>query len=195
MSGKEDGHLHWHEVSRKVLADCRIFQVCSALREDPRGKKAERYLIEAPDWVTAVPLVVREGREYCLMVKQYRQGSDSVTWEFPAGTVDPGEEPGAAMERELLEETGARTGKLTLLGQVNPNSAFMTNTQFIYAAEDLEFTGTQDLDEHEEVEFFLMPLEEVRLRMGTPPLDNGTMMTALAFFLRNREQIGKGGGF
>ena len=187
MKDESSEHLRWTEISRKQLADCRIFRVISALRADPRGDRAERFLIDAPDWVTAVPLVRKGDREYCLMVRQYRQGSGTVTWEFPAGTVDPGEDPETAMRRELLEETGALPGRLTLLGCVNPNSAIMVNTQYIYAAEELEMTGTQNLDEHEEVEHFLVPLEEVRLRMGTPPLDNGTMMTALGFFLRWRE--------
>jgi len=189
MNGKSSEHLHWKELGSRELADCHIFRVLSSLREDPRGTRAERYIIEAPDWVTAVPVVKKEGRDFCLMVKQYRHGSRSVTWEFPAGTVDPGEEPKAAMTRELLEETGGRAARLTLLGQVNPNSAFMTNTQYIYCAEDIEFTGTQDLDEHEEIEFFLLPLEEVRERMGKKPLDNGTMMTALGFFLRWQEEV------
>ncbi len=40
------------------------------------------------------------------MVRQFRHGSGGITIEFPAGTIDPGENPEIAAKRELLEETG-----------------------------------------------------------------------------------------
>ncbi len=61
------------------------------------------------------------------MVKQYRHGSDSITLEFPAGMVDPGEDAKETAKRELLEETGYTSQSIVLVGKVNPNPAFMTN--------------------------------------------------------------------
>ena len=176
------------ELDRKILADCHIFKVVSSLREDPRGSRVDRFFLDTPDWVTVIPVIESEGEDKCLMVKQYRHGSSSVTMEFPAGTVEPGEEPETAMHRELLEETGYRAGEMLLLGAVNPNSAFMNNTQYIYLARNLEKTGGQDLDEHEEVEFEVLPLPEVTEKMGRGIFSNGTMMTALGFYMRWRSE-------
>ncbi|MBI9101072.1 MAG: NUDIX hydrolase [Spirochaetales bacterium] len=191
MEENKNEYLHWKEIDRKILADCHIFKVVSALREDPYGSRVDRFLLDAPDWVTVIPIVESDEGEKCLMVKQYRHGSSSVTREFPAGTVDPGEKPEDAMHRELLEETGYTAGEMVLLGAVNPNSAFMNNTQYIYAARDLKKVGGQDLDEHEEVEFELLLLSEVLEKMGRGDFSNGTMMTALGFFMRWRSADGE----
>lgn len=40
------------------------------------------------------------------IVRQYRPALEAFTWELPAGLVERGEEPAAAVARELLEETG-----------------------------------------------------------------------------------------
>jgi 8-oxo-dGTP pyrophosphatase MutT (NUDIX family) len=183
---KDSGeHLLWKELDRTEIADCRIFKVLVSRRLSPKGDEVKVALIKAPDWVCVVPLVKKDGVDHCLMVRQFRQGAGEITYEFPAGTMEEGEAPEAAAARELLEETGAK-GRLTLMGQVNPNPAMMTNTQYLYAAEDLEFSGVQNLDENENVEYFLLPLDLVKKKMGIPPFTNGTMMSALAYFLRWR---------
>ena len=41
-----------------------------------------------------------------ILIRQFRPPTDSYILEFPAGLVDPGENPETAAKRELLEETG-----------------------------------------------------------------------------------------
>ena len=40
---------------------------------------------------------------------------DRVTWEMPAGHIEPGEHPDEAAEREVIEETGAEAYNLSYL--------------------------------------------------------------------------------
>ncbi len=188
MKEGNDRHLLWMDIADRQLADCKIFKVISSLREDPRGRRVERYYLDSPDWVTVIPVIKQGDRDKFLMVRQYRHGSRSVTWEFPAGMVDAGELPGDAVHRELLEETGYRAGEMIHLGEVNPNSAIMNNTQYIYTARELELVAEQNLDEHEDVEVSLFPVEDVFGMMGRGVFSNGTMMTALAFFRRWQEE-------
>ena len=184
-----EDHLLWKEVSVKQIADCRIFKVTESLRENARGKQVKMAVVDAPDWVCIIPVVKKDGEDHCIMVRQFRQGSKTITQEFPAGTNDPGEEPLHAATRELLEETGVTAGKMTLIGHINPNPAFMNNNQYFYLAEDLQFSGTQDLDEDEVIDYYLVPLQEVKQKMGQAPFNNGTMMSALIFLLRYRGEI------
>ena len=174
----------WREISREKLHDCRIFSLYSSKRESSEGTQAAFYMIEAPDWVTVVPLVQAGGEDHFVMVRQYRHGSMDVTTEFPAGTIEPDEEPEVAALRELEEETGYQAGKITWLGSVNPNPAFLTNTFTVYLAEELVGTGRQNLDEHEFVDYDLVPVKEVVRKMGSGDYNNGTMLMALMYYLR-----------
>ena len=56
------------------------------------------------------------------LVRQYRPAVEAFTWEFPAGTVDPGETPATAAERELREETGLRAERLDPIGDYFPDT-------------------------------------------------------------------------
>ncbi len=188
MKENTERPLLWMDIADRQLADCKIFKVIGSLREGPSGRRVERYYLDSPDWVTVIPLIKQGDRDKFLMVRQYRHGSRSVTWEFPAGMVDSGELPEDAVHRELLEETGYRAGEMIRLGEVNPNSAIMNNTQYIYTARELELVAEQNLDEHEDVDFSLFPVEEVFSMMGRGLFSNGTMMTALAFFHRWQEE-------
>ena len=52
-----------------------------------------------------VAAVIEEGGRF--LVARRREGSHLAgLWEFPGGRVEPGEEPGAALVRELREELG-----------------------------------------------------------------------------------------
>ena len=127
-----------------------------------------------------------------LMVRQYRHGAGIVTTEFPAGLVEPGEEPLHAAVRELEEETGFRAGRMTPLGRISPNPAFMTNWCFTFLAEDLTSVGEASLDALEELDALTIPVAEVRKRIGTGELVNS--LTLVAFLLHERGRAAKSGG-
>lgn len=189
MSWKHDDVTHrWRELERRTVADTPIFSVSAATREDVNANRGEFVLIEAPEWVTVIPLFKENGRgaEF-LMVRQFRHGSGEITVEFPAGAVDRGEDPAAAASRELLEETGYRAGELLPLGAVNPNPAFMTNKTHTFLARGLELVAEQKLDTHEFVEFARIPEEQVFREMGTGEFGNGVMLMSLGFYRRWRE--------
>ncbi|MFO7850627.1 MAG: NUDIX hydrolase, partial [Spirochaetia bacterium] len=144
--------------------------------------------LHVPDWVTVVPLTTDEmGRDCFFMVEQYPHGSGNVTMEFPAGTVDPGEDPYKTAARELREETGYCAGTLTQIGALSPNPAFMSNTTYTFLARDLRYEGEQQLDVHESINIHPVPVDDVRGSMGTPPYNNAIMVAALALYERWEE--------
>ncbi|MFI2608809.1 NUDIX hydrolase [Kitasatospora sp. NPDC018619] len=75
----------------------------------------------------AVAIVVRDGR--VLMVRR-RVAEGELSWQFPAGEVEPEESPEAAAVRETAEETGLRVAAARRLGErVHPqNGRRMTYT-------------------------------------------------------------------
>ena len=72
--------------------------------EFARGAQAEVYhALRTANYVNVVALT--QDRRIPI-VRQYRPAIEAFTLEFPAGLIDPGEEPAAAAARELAEETG-----------------------------------------------------------------------------------------
>ena len=180
-----DEHLRWTERSRELVARCGIFDLYRSRRTDTGGREGVFHVLDAPDWVNVVPLVDDPRRGPCfLMVRQHRHGADLVTTEFPAGLVEPGEEARAAAQRELAEETGHRAGRLTLLGRVSPNPAFMTNWCTTFLAEDLEPVAGARPDDLERIEALSVPVGELVERAGTGEYVNSLVLVALALYQR-----------
>ena len=91
---------------------CPVAFGCRAAQElaDPgalprRGTRPAR-----PHVRGAVVAVERENR--WLVQRRPESGLLGGLWEFPGGKIEPGESPVAAARRELLEETGVRSGPL-----------------------------------------------------------------------------------
>ena len=63
-------------------------------------------------------VVILDDRDQVLMLWRHRFVPDRWGWELPGGLVDEGEEPAAAANRELAEETGYRAGRLEQVFQI-----------------------------------------------------------------------------
>jgi 8-oxo-dGTP pyrophosphatase MutT (NUDIX family) len=186
----EDSPLDWEEEYRKNESSYGIFDVYRATRVSPRGQRANFVVVDAPDWVTVVPVIKDESGVDCFpMVRQYRQGSQTTTMEFPAGVVKWEKEPRDAARRELVEETGRTPEEVIYLGESNPNPTFMCNITCTFLAMGLGPEESQELDEFEEIERVLVPIDDVALKMGTPPYDSTIVMSALAYYLRWKSEV------
>ncbi len=183
-SGQMD-HLMWKSGRRERVFKGPIFDVCTVVRTSTDGRSSTFIEVDCPHWVTVLPWYRRgDGKPMFVMVDQFRHGSSSVTREFPAGVVEKDEDPMDAALRELKEETGLEAEKTRLLGHVSPNSAFMNNRSNFYLVEGVRLVTSQNLDANEQLDVFSVPVEEVIASMGTGMYDNGIMMMALGFFLK-----------
>ena len=182
----DNTRLIWRTIRREKVFKGPIFDIHSVERTSTDGRLGSFIEIDAPKWATIIPWYRNEqGVPMFVMVRQYRHGSDAVTIEFPAGTVDEGEDPKEAALRELLEETGYEpTQEVLEIGSVSPNPAFMNNRVWFYFAEGIRQVGEQKLDVNEQLDILSIPVQTVIELMGTGAYDNGIMMIAQAFFLR-----------
>ena len=186
MSGT-DVRLRWKERSRQLIASSPLFDMYTSERTSGGGKTGVFSILAAPDWVTIVPVLRAPGRDDAfLMVRQYRHGAELITTEFPAGLVEPGEDPLHTAARELEEETGYRAGRMIPLGRVSPNPAFMNNWCSTFLAEDLVRAGGLSLDETEELDVLEVPVSTLKESIGTGELVNAQTMVALMWYERNR---------
>lgn len=108
-----------------------------ALRRDrvrwPDGSEADYRVVEGPDAVFVVPYAQNGST---VLVRQWRHSWQATTWEVPAGTVEPGEEPLACAQRELEEEAGLIAGEWTSLGPAR-GTAVLTGRAHLFLARGL----------------------------------------------------------
>jgi 8-oxo-dGTP pyrophosphatase MutT (NUDIX family) len=114
-------------------------------------------VIEHPDWVDVIALTADLN---IVLVDQYRHSVGSVRTEFPAGTVDDGEEPLAAIQRELLEETGYASDEWHLLGTAPVYPPLQNNRIYSFVALNARRIGGQRLDEGEVIHAYELPFTQ-----------------------------------
>ena len=187
----DDEKLKWASGEKKLLLKTAVFDVTSSTNTYKNGEQTvqgDYIVLDAPDWVIVIPEIEDKatGQKEFFMVKQWRHGSKCLSVEFPGGVIDRGEAPEEAARRELLEETGCRAGKLTKLGQVNPNPALFSNHVYFFLAQDLECTNNQDLDNDEFVNVIRVPVNQIIDDMGTKQFPHALMSSAMMFYLKKR---------
>jgi ADP-ribose pyrophosphatase len=111
-------------------------------REDtflsPAGDEFVRWIVEHPGAVAAVPVEDGPDGPQVILVRQWRPVLRDFRLEVPAGKLDvPGEEPDAAMARELAEEIQQVPGRLVKLSTFWNSPGFSTELTHIYIALDL----------------------------------------------------------
>lgn len=179
---KEDENLKWKEGKITPIVSTVVFDLTSRHNTSASGLEGDYIIADAPDWV----IVIAEKDDNFLMVKQWRHGENKLSVEFPGGVIDKGELPENAAIRELEEETGYKAGKLTKIGQYNPNPALFSNHTHVFLAEDLISTGKQKLDDDEFINYIEIPKKEVLEGMGTEQFPHALMASALCLYFKYR---------
>ena len=120
----------------------------------PNGKKSTREWVDHPGAVCIVPIL---NNGDILLIRQFRYGPRKEFIEIPAGKLDKNEEPLKCGIRELEEETGYKSNKLTYLTNIHPAIGFSNEKMWMYLAEELELSERK-LDEDEFLELLPTPL-------------------------------------
>ena len=122
----------------------------------PNGKKSTREWIDHPGAVCIVPILDNGD---VLLIRQFRYGPREEFIEIPAGKIDKNEDPLKCGLRELEEETGYKSNKLTFLTNIHPAIGFSNEKMWMYLAEELELSKKK-LDEDEFLELLPTPLNQ-----------------------------------
>lgn len=174
--------LKWKILSSAYLYKATWFTIRKDRCETPEQKIVDPYYVyEFPTWVTAVALT--ENNEV-IMVRQYRHALGETIMEVPGGCVDD-TDPSlqAAIERELLEETGYAFTDYEYLGKISPNPSTNDNLMHMYIARGGRKVQEQQLDHNEEIEVYVFSIEEVKQMLKENKILQALHVTCLFYAL------------
>lgn len=153
----------WKELKRSEAYRKYSRKIDMVLFKLPNGDEADFYIKnEGP---AAAVLALTDDNQV-ILARQFRPGPKEIMLELPGGFVDNGESGVAAMERELLEETGY-AGKVELVTMCY-DDAYSTMQRYCYVARGCKKVTEIKNGTHEQTELALVSLDEFRkiLRSG-----------------------------
>jgi ADP-ribose pyrophosphatase len=100
----------------------------------PNGNVCDLELIRHPGAAAVVPV---DASGDVILVRQYRYAAGGWLVEVPAGKLDGGEAPELCATREVEEETGFKTGRLTSLGWIWTTPGFTDEKIWLFLATEL----------------------------------------------------------
>jgi ADP-ribose pyrophosphatase len=136
----------------------------------PNGAEGTWECVRHPGGALGVP-VTPEGK--LVLVRQYRFAVSGRLLEFPAGTVEPNEDPAETIRREIEEETGYKAHSWRNLGKFALAPGYSDEYIYAFLAQDLEkLEHPPEQDEDEDIEVILMTPEELeRAILAGEPVD------------------------
>ena len=159
------------------------------LRNPRNGAERKALVIETGDWVNIVAVTPHE---QVVVVRQYRFGVARVSTEIPGGLVDPGEDHGAAAQRELFEETGYTSTDWHYLGAVDTNPAFLTNCCHQWLARNAQPSGDPAFDEGEDIVVATLTPAQIGAEIRSGAFRHSLALLALAHVFDLRTLLGNG---
>ena len=149
----------WETLARREVLDRRPW--VHFWDEDvrlPDGRVIENFSrVVIPDYVMIVALTV-DGR--IVTERSYKHGPRRVNLSLPAGYVEAGEEPLAAAQRELLEETGYVADAWVALGSFTVDGNRDCGTAHLFLAREARQEAPPNAGDLEEIDVGLMSLDE-----------------------------------
>lgn len=109
---------------------------------------------------------------HIVLIEEYRHGIGRLSIELPCGTPDhDGEDLLAAMQRELLEETGYAADEWHALGSSTANTARQSNRVHAFLALDARRVADQSLDPGEVIRPHVIPWRQFIGELGDGRLE------------------------
>jgi ADP-ribose pyrophosphatase len=147
-------HLQERQVASAELCKGSFLHVLRDTVKLSNGALTTREYVVHPGAVMVVPLIENaQGEVRLVLERQFRYPLHRVMTEFPAGKIDPGEEPFQCAQRELHEETGYQARFWARAGVMHPVPAYSTEAIEIWFAKGL-VAGERQLDEDELLDVF-----------------------------------------
>lgn len=170
-------------LSSKLVYKGKVFSVYSDDVVEPTGVRNTREVIRHSGSV--VILAVDESKNpldpEIIFERQYRHAAGQFLLELPAGRREPNEPPLAAAKREMIEETGYRAKRWTLLTKYFASPGFLGEWMQIYLARDIR-EGKAQPEDDEQIDVVRVPLSEALILAHTNRIHDGKTLIGLMLY-------------
>ena len=173
-----DDHLIEHRVHQEeLLRGCFLHAFRDTVRLPNQNLSTREYVVH-PGAVMVIPMLDTPDGLRLVMERQFRYPVGQVMTEFPAGKLDPGEDPWLCAQRELQEETGYTARQWARAGVLHPVISYSTEVIEIWFAKELSL-GERRLDTDEFLDVFTASPAELMAACQEGRLTDAKTLTGL----------------
>ena len=173
-----DDHLIEHRVHQEEILRGRFLHAFRDTVRLPNQNLSTREYVVHPGAVMVIPMLDTPEGLRLVMERQFRYPVGLVMTEFPAGKLDPGEDPWLCAQRELQEETGYIARQWARAGVLHPVIAYSTEVIEIWFAKELTL-GERRLDQDEFLDVFTASPAELMAACQQGRLTDAKTLTGL----------------
>ena len=173
-----DDHLIEHRVHQEELLRGRFLHAFRDTVRLPNQNLSTREYVVHPGAVMVIPMLYTPDGLRLVMERQFRYPVGQVMTEFPAGKLDPGEDPWLCAQRELQEETGYTARQWARAGVLHPVISYSTEVIEIWFAKELSL-GERRLDTDEFLDVFTASPSELMAACQQGRLTDAKTLTGL----------------
>lgn len=163
------------EHSSREIFSGKLLHVFADEVKLPDGTYSTREWIKHPGACAVVP-IFEDGT--IMLLKQFRYPPRKIFIEVPAGKIDAGEDPAVTAERELLEESGLRCGKLVNTGHFYPAIGYADEIIYSYVAWGLS-EENQNTDDDEFLNPYRISYQKALEMIGSGEITDAKTISTL----------------
>ena len=166
-------------LSSQLIFDGRAVKLRVDTVQMADGRQTTREIVDHSDCIAVVAI---DADNNALLVKQFRKPVEKELLEIPAGGINPGEDPEAAVRRELREETGYLPQRVERLGGFYSAPGYCSEYLYLYLATDL-IPSQLFAEDTEEISLVRVPMVQILSLIASGSIFDAKSIAGLLTYL------------